>query len=68
MGTFPLFGVNMNKLDYLQALGKQVFNGEPLHCPVCSDDGGKQPMCSVGDMREVLFCPHCDRTVELTME
>lgn len=55
----------MEKLLYCQALGKQVSDGEALHCPVCSDDQQKQPMCSTGGNREVLFCPHCDETVEI---
>ena len=61
----------MTELEVAQALGEQVHRGEPLTCPNCSQYSGprdeKQLMSSVGDMREVLFCPHCDLTVELVV-
>ena len=49
------------------ALGKQVRDGKPLSCPVCSQDftDTDQPMCSYGDYEYDLFCPHCDLGVTL---
>jgi hypothetical protein len=61
--------MKMTELRVAQELGEQVYNNKPLTCPNCTQWCGpldeKQPMSSVGDMREVLFCPHCDLTVEL---
>lgn len=34
---------------------------KPLLCPNCTN----QPLSSMGDEREILFCPHCHLTVEL---
>ena len=39
-----------------------------LMCPVCKIDHYIiQPLSSFGDNRDVLFCPHCDLTVVLTV-
>ena len=51
-------------------IGQQVYDNFDkdgcLICPVCLEPGcPKQPLSSMGDFREVLFCPHCDLTVEL---
>lgn len=40
----------------------------PLYCPVCSEnmfDVSIQPLSSVGDFEETLFCPHCEIYVDL---
>ena len=59
----------MTEIEVAQKLGEQVNNNEPLTCPYCAQwdepfDHIKQPLSSVSEMREVLFCPHCDLTVE----
>jgi hypothetical protein len=54
-------------IDVPKELGKQVNSGEALKCPLCSKDSPDQPMASFGDFRHILFCPHCDITVELVL-
>lgn len=59
----------MTELEMAQKLGEQVHDNKPLTCPNCAQWYGlaseKQPMDSIGDMRGMLFCPHCDLAVEL---
>ena len=49
------------------AIGKNVGLGKPLLCPLCSPDcmDGEQPMSSIGDFEDELFCPHCGLVVDL---
>ena len=49
------------------AMGKNVGSGKPILCPVCSPESmdGEQPMSSIGDFENQLFCPHCALVVEL---
>lgn len=60
------------ELEIAQQLGKQVWDGLPLYCPRCQifagPKDGVQPLASFGDNREVLFCPHCDLTVQLIVD
>lgn len=38
----------------------------PLYCPICSKEPDEiQPLSSVGDNREELFCPHCDLRLKI---
>ena len=60
----------MNKKEYLESLGEQVYRNEILCCPECGSkpwDSCPQPLCSFGDNRSLLFCPHCDAEIRLTM-
>ena len=59
----------MSHEEIAKALGKNVGAASPLMCPLCSPDclPEGQPMSSYGDMEYILFCPHCDLTVELTI-
>jgi len=60
-------GGGMTNKEIAIALGKQVAKGKHLSCPVCSPDSmdNDQPMSSFGDEENVLFCPHCELTVDL---
>ena len=62
----------MKDIEILRAIGKQVASGNILFCPLCYDKGlekeEQQDLSSEGDKEELLFCPHCDLTIRLTME
>jgi len=59
----------MTELEIAKALGKQVSDGKPLTCPNCGQwepsQPDIQPLMSIGDFENTLFCPHCDLTVDL---
>ncbi len=62
---------NLTSLEIAKFMGKLVVRGKPLRCPFCSDDNdnpeGHQPMSSIGDFENKLFCPHCDLLIDLVV-
>jgi hypothetical protein len=60
----------MTELEYLRELGKQVGLGKRLSCPICSNEPpeSEQPMSSIGDFEEELFCPHCEVVIEMRIK
>ncbi|KKM90451.1 hypothetical protein LCGC14_1238540 [marine sediment metagenome] len=59
----------MTNEEIAKALGGNVGLGKPLLCPICSPDSmnEEQPMSSVGDFENELFCPHCDLYAEIVV-
>jgi len=51
-------------LALLRIVGSQVALGRVLTCPTCGED---QNLSSFGDQEELLFCPHCEMEIGLTM-
>lgn len=54
--------------EYIQALYHQIHRGEPLTCPECSQSGLGQLLCSMcdeNDRRGPIFCPHCEREIDM---
>lgn len=61
------------ELNYAKNLGEQVAKGDVLYCPLCKEkptlDYSKEDQdlrCFGGD-EDVLFCPHCDTTIDLVV-
>ena len=63
--------MNLAELNYAKNLGKQVAKGDVLFCPFCKEamviefSPNDQDLCSFGDSENILFCPHCDTSIEL---
>ena len=43
------------------------FYGKGILCPRCKENKNEQPLHSVGDYENLIFCPHCDLKFELTL-
>jgi len=54
---------NINKKELLEKeMGFRIEKAK-IYCPLCSD--GEQPMSTVGDFENELFCPHCNFSFEI---
>jgi hypothetical protein len=56
----------MNDIELLKNVGKQL-SGK-ANCPDCKKEGKfDQPLYTIGDAEDNLFCPHCDLGIELNL-
>lgn len=66
--------VILTNIAITKAIGAQIARKEIL-CPVCAEDDKlvvpecvlEQTLSVYGDREYILFCPHCELTLELTV-
>ena len=59
----------MNRRTFLaKRMGKEINNAEVL-CPICKvhEPNLRQPMSTIGDHEDHIFCPHCEIEFELSI-
>ena len=66
--------MNKAEINYANSVGRQVAKGGVLYCPLCAENLGvdfkkdDQDLICFGDYKCILFCPHCETTVELVVD
>ena len=55
----------MTPEELLKNIGEQISKTQKVLCPDCMKDKIVQPLHTVGDSENELFCPHCDLSIEI---
>lgn len=51
-----------------RSIARQMNNNPTILCPRCKSFGQDQPLSMEGDFPQVLFCPHCNLEVSISVD